>query len=74
MCDSAFEYIYVFKTAYGTVGIVKAEDASDAAKKVAELTRECVALVVRAENIDNKDVIILSDILGKIQWGDKHII
>lgn len=63
---NVFWNVYFFKTGAGTTGIVRADNLSEAAERVADMTRECVTFVVRAANVENSDygVVMLDDMLN----------
>lgn len=66
--NNIFWNVFIYKTGTGRTGIVRADNLSEAAKKVSDLTRECVTFVVRASNVENHDygVVTFGDILNNI--------
>ena len=70
MDHNVFWNVYIFKTGVGTTGIVRADSLAEASEKVADMTRECVTMVVRASNIENSDygvAIFDEDLLDRIK-------
>lgn len=66
--SNVFWNVFIYKTGTGTTGIVRADSLSEAAERVADITRECVTFVVRAANVENSDgVVIFDNMLSKIQ-------
>ena len=61
--------VYIFKTGVGTTGIVRADSLAEAAERVADMTRECVTMVIRAANIENSDygVVVFKDLFDMIK-------
>lgn len=66
---NVFWNVFIYKTGTGTTGIVRADNLSEAAERVADMTRECVNFVVRAANVENSDygVVIFGNMLSNIQ-------
>lgn len=67
---NVFWNVYIFKTGTGKTGIVRADNISEAAERVADMTSECVIFVVRAANVEDLDhgvVIMFDNLLNTIR-------
>ena len=69
MDRNVFQNVFLFKTGAGISRIVRADTLAEAAERVADMTRNCVTMVVRVANIENYDygVVIFKDILDMIK-------